>query len=334
MKPNPSPPSAFSSPGLISRPWRTLLGALALISTVCAQEITVGPVNHAAGPGKLANLNPPMGPIPTSAIEPQVLGHGRGVFEIGPLLYVPELGDAAAWHIQVQQSDTPTRERVTFGDDLLELYMPDRGSTAWWKQKLEGPITIVYRVRCPEETLSDPGIQARDINNFWHASDPVGAGGLFDDNRYTGRFTSYNKMRGYYASTGGGGATGNQTTRMRRYPREIDGEPVPHIALNDRDGQPEYLITPGKWHRVQLVAYEGLVQYIVDGVLVYEIYPGQKVAVEVPQGGNAAMVTALYGLDKFPAYTSGYFGLRLVGTHHQYTDLRIHRLLPVGPDAR
>ncbi len=273
-------------------------------------------------------------PTPTSVIEPTVLGHGRGVFTIGPVLHTPSLDDPAAWHLQIQQTAAATHERVVFGNNLLDLYMPDRGSTAWFKQELEGPITIVYRVRCPVETLTDPGIQARDINNFWHASDPVAADGLFDDTRYTGTFTSYNKMLGYYASTGGGGATGNQTTRMRRYPREINGEPVPHIALNDRDGQSAYLITPGKWHTVQLVAYEGIAQYIVDGVLVYEIYPGQDVAVEVPQGNDAGMVNTSYGLDKFPAYTSGYFGLRLVGTHHQYADVRIHRLLPVGAAAR
>ena len=315
MNPNPPPSSAFSSTGFLAHPWRTLLGALALVSTVFAEEVTVGPVDQGTSPHRPTVTAAALKhPAPASAIEPLVLGHGRGVFEVGPLLHVPDLNDASAWLIQVQQSDTPTRERVTFGDNLLELYMPDRGS--------------------PEETLSDPGIQARDINNFWHASDPAVAANLFDDTRYTGTFTSYNKMRGYYASTGGGGAKGNQTTRMRRYPREVDGEPVLHIALNDRDGQPEYLITPGKWHTVQLVAYEGIAQYIVDGVLVYEIYPGQEVSVEVPNGSNAAMVTAPYGLEKFPAYTSGFFGLRLVGTHHQYADVQIHRLLPVGSSAR
>ena len=41
-------------------------------------------------------------PTPTSVIEPTVLGHGRGVFTIGPVLHTPSLDDPAAWHLQIQ----------------------------------------------------------------------------------------------------------------------------------------------------------------------------------------------------------------------------------------
>ena len=116
------------------------------------------------------------------------------------------------------------------------------------------------------DVAAPKGVQPRDINNFWLATDPVDPDrGLFDSDRYTGKFSSYDKMHGYYASTGGGGAVANLTTRMRRYPREVDGKPAEHIALNDKDGQPGYLITPDKVMSVQLVAYDDVVQYIVDG---------------------------------------------------------------------
>ena len=125
-------------------------------------------------------------------------------------------------------------------------------------------------------------------------------------------------------ATGGGGAIGNQTTRARRYPREdYAGNPMAHIALNERDGQEGYLITPGQWHAVQLVAADGLVQYIVDGKLVYEYDEGDSVTVE---NGKEPVVKKTYSFEEFPAYTEGYVGLRMVRTHHQYQDFKVYQL--------
>ncbi len=265
------------------------------------------------------------------SVQPVVLGAGVGAFAVGEVLHAAPLDEPAKWRLQIQKPRTATHEKVTFSPGSLDLYMPDRGCTAWFDQKLEGGIAIVYRVRCPVETLADPGIQARDINNFWHASDPVQSGDVLDSAKYDGVFGGYDPMLGYYASTGGGNATGNQTTRFRRYPRKVAGAEAPHIALTNRDQQKEFLITPGKWHTVQLVAFRGIAQYIVDGVLVYEIYPGSPVTVEVPlTGGPAAVSQKEYQLAEFPAYTEGYFGLRMVGTHHQYADLKIYRLNPLS----
>ena len=64
---------------------------------------------------------------------------------------------------------------------------------------------------------------------------------------------------------------------MRRYPREVDGKPVEHVALNDKDEQPDYLITPDKVMTVQLVAYDDVIQYIVDGKLNYQIARGDRI---------------------------------------------------------
>ena len=146
--------------------------------------------------------------------------------------------------------------------------------------------------------------------------------------RYDGGFGSYSKMNGYYASTGGGR---NTTTRMRRYPREKDSQSVDHLALKDRDGQREYLIPPGKLMKVQLVAFDDLVQYIVDGKLVYQIAFGDKVTVEKRVNGKKQEGTAVYDADEFPFYQSGFFGFRMVGTHHVYSNFRVYELTPVEP---
>ena len=64
---------------------------------------------------------------------------------------------------------------------------------------------------------------------------------------------------------------------MRRYPREVDGKPAEHMALNDKDEKPGYLITPDKVMTVQLVAYDDVIQYIVDGKLNYQIRRGDTI---------------------------------------------------------
>ena len=84
--------------------------------------------------------------------------------------------------------------------------VPGRGCTIWYRKKLMTRLTITYEVLCPAPKKPIKGLQPRDINNFWLASDPVDPDqGLFDAIRYTGAFKSYDKMNGYYASTGGGG---------------------------------------------------------------------------------------------------------------------------------
>jgi len=220
---------------------------------------------------------------------------------------------------------------------MLDLYMPGRGCTAWLKQKFEGPIMITYQVRCPLETIRFPEIQARDINNFWHCSGADNETDLFDPKLFNGSFRNYSKMQGWYASTGGGGRKGNRTTRFRRYPREINGKPTPHVLLKDRDGQEDFLVSPGKWHTIQLVAFNDLAQYIKDGSLVYQIRRGDPVTIEVPpleSGGETTVQRRVYNVDEFPPHTEGYFGFRMVRSHHQYKKLSIHRLKPIDGSTK
>ena len=78
---------------------------------------------------------------------------------------------------------------------------------------------------------------------------------------------------------------------------------------------------------MQLVAYDDLVQYIVDGKLIYEIAAGERVQVEgVDAEGNRVRYEADYDLRRFPVYREGYFGFRMVGTHHIYRNFRVYAL--------
>lgn len=261
-------------------------------------------------------------------IQPWVLGYGQNAFTVGELLYSTDFSDAENWVHQISENPNSDAEAVVkMEDGIMDLYMPALGCTAWLDEKFEGPIAIVYQVRCPLETIDGKDIIATDINNFWNCSDPRNFDAVLNatDTHYNGDFVSYHEMHGYYASTGGGL---NTTTRMRRYPRWIDGQDIPHLSLNKQDGNPEHLITPGKWHTIQLVACDGLVQYIQDAKVVYEIKYGDNIMSEDRSNKKSGPTTASYTREAYPAYTSGYFGFRMVRTHHQYRNLKIYQLDP------
>ncbi|TWU37341.1 DUF6250 domain-containing protein [Novipirellula artificiosorum] len=275
-------------------------------------------------------------PIPANSVVtrkmPVVLGHGAGMFKVGALLAQDDFENLDNWVVQIQQRSGFAPAKVVARGQSLDCLLPGRGCTVWFKQKLPTRVTITYEVLCPTPEPAIEGLQPRDINNFWMATDPVDRDqGLFDSNRYTGKFSTYDKIHGYYASTGGGGVIANLTTRMRRYPREVDGKPAEHLALNDKDEKPGYLITPDKVMTVQLVAYDDVIQYIVDGKLIYQIASGDRVQVEGRDSENKTVTReAIYDLDRFPVYRDGYFGFRMVGTHHIYTNFRVHALEPAS----
>lgn len=255
---------------------------------------------------------------------PAVLGKGAGLFEVGPELARDDFKDLKNWVLQIEPKENAPKARVTLKDGTLDCYLPNRGATIWFKEKLKTRVAITYDVICPSISPANKTFMPRDINNFWMAGDPEGK--LFDSKRFTGEFGTYNKMHGYYASTGGGK---NTTTRMRRYPREVNGKPADHLALNSRDNNPEFLITPDKTMRIQLVAYDDLIQYIVDGKLVYELAQGDQAQIEtLDQDQKRTLRPAEYDLKRFPVYPEGYFGFRMVGSHHIYSNFRVHSLEP------
>jgi hypothetical protein len=80
---------------------------------------------------------------------------------------------------------------------------------------------------------------------------------------------------------------------------------------------------------VQLVAYDDVVQYIVDGKLNYEIARGDRIEVEGRDSqGKQVTRKAVYDLKRFPVYREGCFGLRMVGTYHVYAAFRVYALEP------
>ena len=262
-------------------------------------------------------------------LVPAVLGYGAGVFRIGKLLAEDDFDDLGNWVVQQQTPDADPEQGpyARAVDGVLDVNSPGRGTTVWFRRKLRGPIAVVYRVKCP--TVPDPTKRycPRDINCFWHCTDPdhpddvlvYGKGG-----KYNGNFGSYHGMHGYYASTGGGA---NTTTRFRRYPRgkDKDGKAIPHIALTERDGQPDFLIVPDKWHAVQLVAFNDIIQYVVHGRVVYQIRYGDEVTTV---GGTTEK--RMCTKETFPGYSEGYVGFRMTCTRQQFRDFVVYRLQPAG----
>lgn len=255
--------------------------------------------------------------------KPVVVGYGEGLFRIGELMYRDDFDHLNNWRFQVQGSGHASEPEINHADGKLDIYMPARGATVWFQHKITGPVAITYKVKAPTSRTDAPWVVQRDINTFWHASDPDMPWNIFDDRTYTGAFSTYHKQQGYYASIGG---RDNTTTRFRRYPRTQDGHPVDHISLTGRDGIEAYLIRPDQTHTIQLTAYEDVIQYIVDGKVFYEIREGDPVMVEQADG---SIVETAYTLDRFPAYKEGWFGFRLVRSHHIYSDFRVYRLDPV-----
>ena len=259
--------------------------------------------------------------------RPTLIGKAEGRFQLGELLYQDDFENLDNWILQIEEKKAPA-PRVESRDNTLDCYLPNRGGTIWFRKKLKNRLIITYDVICPKPAEDSIGIMAKDVNNFWLASDPLDPEkGLFNKDRYNGSFRSYNKMNGYYASSGGGK---NTTTRLRRYPRERDGKPAKHIALKDKDGKKEFLLQPGKLMKVQLVAYDDLVQYIVDGKLVYEIASGEEVTVE--RFHNKEKKIGIDDYDKeYPFYREGFFGFRMVGSHHIYSNFQVYELEPNAP---
>jgi hypothetical protein len=229
------------------------------------------------------------------------------------------------WIVQMSGRDPDIERYARIQDGRLHIHDP-RGATVWFRNELSGPVMITYRVTLPSVPEEGGSFVVRDLNNFWMATAP--GGDLFDDSIYTGDFHTYRKMRGYYASTGGGK---NTTTRMRRYPRAVAGEMAPHAAWTSRDGQSDYLLSPDREILVQLVAYDDIVQYYNNGKLFYEVKLGDPMPTLL-DGGDSG--TAVWGEGEYTPYAEGYFGFRSTHSHHVIRDFRVYRLTPANPGAK
>jgi pectate lyase len=258
--------------------------------------------------------------------QPVILGYGQDAFSLGPIIHADALDDPDQfednWIVQISDRDPETERYARVQDGRLHIHDP-RGATVWFRKRLSGPVMITYRVTVPAEKNPGGEFAVRDLNNFWMATSPPGVGDLFDGSVYTGDFSSYRKIRAYYASTGG---SKNTTTRMRRYPRMIDEKLVRHPAWTSLDGQSEHLIRPDREILVQLVAYDDIVQYYNDGRLFYEVKRGDAVTTLLDR--SDAMGSATWGNGEFTPYAEGYFGFRSTHSHHVIRDFNVYRLVP------
>jgi hypothetical protein len=273
-------------------------------------------------------------PVPSCKDTTGLAGYAEERFTVGPVLFEDMLNDrqqfSRDWVVQMAQTDPHLERYARVEDGRLHVHDP-RGSTIWFRHKLQSPVMITYRVTCPSAFNSGNDIAPRDINQFWMAndpevSDPNAPGGLFDAAKYMGIFGSYDELHGYYASTGGGNAAEyNRTVRFRRYPRKEEGRETAHVALNDKDDQREYLIVPDREHYVQLVAAGDIVQFILDGKIVYELKRGDVPTVEGMAEGEGKPVA--WGEAPWTIFTKGYFGFRMTRSHHVYSDFKVYKLI-------
>ncbi|MFG0267078.1 MAG: right-handed parallel beta-helix repeat-containing protein [Rhodopirellula sp. JB055] len=268
------------------------------------------------------------GSVQVDESSPVVLGYGVGTFRVGESLAKDNFQSLDDWVVQIEDRQGFPEASVRANDGTLDCLVPGRGCTVWYRDKLPTRIAITYDVVCPTHEPAIRGVEPRDLNQFWMATDPADPEkGLFDESRYSGKFTDYDKMHGYYASSGG---RKNTTTRMRRYPRSKNGKPVPHVALNEQDNHPGYLIQPNRKMTVQLVAFDDVVQYILDGKLVYQFRQGDSVELEDRDAaGKIVQRMTQLGPEGGVAYREGFFGFRMVATHHVYSNFRVHELLPI-----
>ncbi len=262
-------------------------------------------------------------------------------WRVGALLASDDFDGPAAlerWVVQIEPSAAgePAGE-VSVDAGALRMHLPGVGATAWFGTPLDGPVAVCYRVRIPTGRLNGSSVTARDVNTFVHATAPapMQPADLLTDPRFNGRFPGYHPMNAYYTSTGGGD---NTTTRLRVYPRTTPGgEPVDHVALVSRDGNPRFLLEPDRDFLVQVVVTgDGTAQYAVDGEVVYEVTPGGPVTVQPADAADAEVEAGVAG-PGVPVHTGGYVGLRAVRTHHRYDAFRVWRLerpgAGVAPDA-
>ena len=118
-----------------------------------------------------------------------MVGHGVGLFETGPQIAHDDFDDLEDWIVQIQERSGFGPAKVEARNQSLDCKLPGRGCTIWFKKKLPPRVTITYEVLCPKYEPAVKGLQPRDINNFWMASDPLDPDeGLFDSERYTGAF--------------------------------------------------------------------------------------------------------------------------------------------------
>lgn len=206
----------------------------------------------------------------------------------GELLYQNSLDDSSNWVIEQMPGGSTTIE-----NGVLEIN-DAKGCTVWFKEKLSGPIIIEYEATMIKN--GGPNDNARDLNCFWMAVDPKYPTDIFRDTSRGGQFRDYDSLRLYYVGYGG---HRNTQTRFRRYNGLGERPLLPQHDLS----RPEFMITPNKAHRIQIVAIGGRTQYIRDGEVIFDF-------------------------KDYQPYQQGWFGFRTVSNHMVVKNFRVTRAIP------
>ena len=76
------------------------------------------------------------------AANPLVLGHGVGLFKVGPLLAEDNFENLDNWVVQIQDRSGYPAPKVEARDGSLRCLLPGRGCTMWYKKKFPGFIAV------------------------------------------------------------------------------------------------------------------------------------------------------------------------------------------------
>lgn len=190
--------------------------------------------------------------------------------------------DKGLWVSEFEQAATSSMKISQGKLDVIAT----AGGTVWYKNKLQGNITITYNA-----TVVDAGgknDRVSDMNTFWMASNPVSE----NINNQSGKFESYDNLHLYYAGIGG---HDNETTRFRKYIGK--GQKAVLKEYTDK----KHLLVGNKKYAIKIIVNNGLVQYFVNDNLFWEYNDAQP-------------------------YTEGYFGFRTYTSHQIYQDFKVYQL--------
>lgn len=205
------------------------------------------------------------------------------------LVYDSVLSDPELWVPEIQDKNGST---ITFSENKMEIDV-SKGATIWFKELLKGDVVIEFDATVI--SAGKPNDRVSDLNCFWMFSDPVEENGSlkFNENNRNGKFSNYHTLQGYYVGLGG---HNNTKTRFRRYNGEINRTLLPEHDLSLQ----KYLIIPNKKYHIQLVLKGKKIQYIRDGVTIFD-------------------------WDDEQALTKGWFAFRTVTNHMVIENFRIYQ---------
>ena len=183
-----------------------------------------------------------------------------------PLYHLARIGD---WFVEAHSLKTTVR----FDGGLIEIKTP-KGFTMWYDKPLTGSYRVSYSAMLPDKCCETDRVS--DLNCFWGAKDPDSEGDLYRNASYRqGIFQRYKTLNLFYVGYGG---NHNRTTRFRKYygggPGVHDSIARPLIAEYT---DPDHLLKPNKWFRVEIEVTPGITTYSVNGEKLFtrEVAPGE-----------------------------------------------------------